>query len=492
MTDPIQLFPDQERAVEDLRDGIRRGVTNQVLCAPTGSGKTVVATYIISAAREKGTRCVFVADRVALIDQTSAVLDRFGISHGVIQADHWRWRPWERVQVASAQTLARRGWPDDVGLIVVDECHTVHKPVVRQVAKRECVTIGLTATPFTRGLGRYYDRVVSVTTTTALIEAGRLSPYRIFAASEPDMKGAKVSAGEWTDREAEARSIPIVGDIVQEYLRHGAGKKFIAFGATIAHCEEIQRQFMASGVICSLYTSHTPDEERTEMVREFRSPTSYIRGLISVAALAKGFDVEDVGCIIMARPLRSSLAEHLQIFGRGLRRDPGDPSKQCTILDHSGNCVRFWDATLDFFDNGAGELDDGKPKPKKDGKPKPKEPRKCSQCAHVHAPLPSCPQCGFEYPRKTSIETIDGELQELSGGASRATSDEKREVYAMLLHVARSRQYKDGWAAHKYRTRFGVWPATTFPRDRTVPPSMDILRWVHSEQIRNAKRRTRV
>jgi hypothetical protein len=68
------------------------------------------------------------------------------------------------------------------------------------------------------------------------------------------------------------------------------------------------------------------------MVEEFRKPDSYIRGLISVAALSKGFDVSDCGVIIMARPLRSSLSEHIQILGRGLRTHPG--KEECIVLDH--------------------------------------------------------------------------------------------------------------------------------------------------------------
>jgi superfamily II DNA or RNA helicase len=337
--DPPPLYDYQERAIEQLRENMRAGVKNQVLSAPTGSGKTLISAHLLMEALGRGTRSVFVADRISLIDQTSGVLDRYGIGHGVIQASHWRWQPWQRIQVASAQTLARRKWPDDLSLIVVDECHTISQTTVRRIAERDCWTVGLTATPFTRGLGKYYDAVVSVTTTRELIGRGYLAPYRIFAASEPDMRGAKVVAGEWTEKESAERSMPIVGDCVREYLDKASDKKFIAFGVNVAHCEEIQRQFLAAGVPTGLYTYQTGTPERAEMITEFRKPDSYLRGLISVSALAKGFDVEDVGCIIMARPLRKSLAEHVQIFGRGLRKDPADPAKECIVLDHSGNCI---------------------------------------------------------------------------------------------------------------------------------------------------------
>ncbi len=236
----IDLRDYQDDAVEFLRNNIRSGIKNQILCMGTGSGKKVVAAYLADECNQRARRLVFVVDRVALIEQTSETLDKYGIPHGVIQAQHWRYRPWERIQVASIQTLARRKWPD-ADLIVLDECHGIHKAVVDRIGKRDAVVIGLTATPFTKGLGKHYQRVVSVITTNGLIADKHLVPFRVFAASEPDMTGAKVVAGEWTDKDAAERSMPIVGDCVAEYLKHGEERKFIAFGANVAHCAEIQR-----------------------------------------------------------------------------------------------------------------------------------------------------------------------------------------------------------------------------------------------------------
>jgi len=484
----IELYDYQTQAVAKLRDNIRAGIKNQILCAPTGSGKTVIGAYMIQSAREKRSRCVFVVDRIALIDQTSATLDTYGIPHGVIQASHWRWRPDLPVQVASVQTLGRRDWPEGLDLIIVDEAHSMHGPIKERISARDCVTIGLTATPFSKGMGKWYDAVVSVTTTNRLIEDKRLAPFRVFAPSEPDMTGAKVSAGEWSDREAAERSMPIVGDLVREYLDKAAGRKFIAFGATIDHCREIQRQFMAAGVMARLYVSGTPDAEREEILAEYRKPDSYIRGLISVAALAKGFDVEDVSCIIMARPLRSSLAEHIQILGRGLRRDPANPDKECLVLDHAGNMVRFWDETADFFEESVHDLCDGKPKKKKKKKDTESKGAKCPKCAFVHRRAPTCPNCGYEYPPK-KITHMDGELSEF-GAPARITRGEKQQLFSMLLYIARSRGYKEGWAKHKYRERTGVWPQGLSPNP--IPPTPEVRSWVMSQQIRWAKSKRRM
>lgn len=488
---PISLWDWQDEAVEALRENIRGDVKNQILCSPTGSGKTTMAAFLIHAAYQKYRRSVFVCDRLALIDQASETFDRHGIPHGIIQGDHWRRDPAQRVQVASAQTLSRRNWPRDIDLLVVDEAHTVHKVVADRVARRDCVTLGLTASPFARGLGKLYDAVVNVRTMNQLIDAGYLAPARFYAPSEPDMAGAKIVAGEWTDEAAAQRSMSIVGDAVVEYLRHGEGRKFLAFGCTIKHCEELHRQFMAAGIPCALYTAHTGPEERKALTQDIRDRDSYLKGLISVAALAKGFDVPAVEVIIMCRPLRKSFTEFIQVLGRGLRRDLENPSKVCTVLDHAGNTLRFWNRMQEFFQHGCHELDDGKPKPKQDAKllegPKP---MKCPACAYVHAPQRFCPACGHEYPRRASgILHKPGTLSPLTGMPIGSHLD-KQAIYSGLLTMAVERNREPKWANWKYKQRFNEWPNNLAMV--SGPASPELRSWVKHIDIKYAyaKRRT--
>jgi hypothetical protein len=241
--DSIVLRDYQEKAIEALRNGIREGKKRQVLCSSTGSGKTVIASYLTDESNKKNRRVIFLADRVALIDQTSETFDRYGIPHGVMQGNHWRWRPNEPIQIATPQTLAKRKWPS-CDLLIVDECHALYKTTTDKLALNDCVAIGLTATPFTSGIGKIYEGVVNVITMNELIEQGHLSKYKIFASNEPDMTGAKVVAGEWQDNEAAERSMKIVGDCVSEYIKHGQGQKFIAFGCNVAHCLDSQTEIL--------------------------------------------------------------------------------------------------------------------------------------------------------------------------------------------------------------------------------------------------------
>ena len=145
----INLRDYQAASIDGLRANIKAGVKNQILLAPTGAGKTVMAAHLLNEAQGKGRRAVFVCDRISLVNQTSATLDHYGIPHGIMQAQHWRFKPWEKVQIASAATLARRGWPD-ADLIIVDECHAQVKDTIERIAKRDAITIGLSATPLDR------------------------------------------------------------------------------------------------------------------------------------------------------------------------------------------------------------------------------------------------------------------------------------------------------------------------------------------------------
>jgi hypothetical protein len=146
--------------------------------------------------------------------------------------------------------------------------------------------------------------------------------------------------------------------------------------------------------------------------------------------------------------------------------------------------VRFWPEMQAFFEVGATELDDGKRKEAKPKKPKEKEPMKCPRCKCVHAPAPACPACGFVMPKISGISHVAGELVEVEGSAA-AGREEKQDVWSQLLYIANERGYKEGWAAHKYKTKFGVWPRGL--DDAQKPPTSKLQNWIVSQQIAYAK-----
>lgn len=484
----------QKEAIRSMRAAARAGARNILICAPTGSGKTEIAACLADMNRVKGKRSAFVVDRKSLIHQTSTAFDVHGIDHGVVQADHPRYRPSIPTQVCSVQTLARRQWPE-ADLVIVDEAHAMSKVVAARLGPRTSRALGLTATPFTKGLGKLYDHVVNVTTTNQLIKDGFLSKYRIFACTEPDMEGVKVVAGEFERKETEKRALQVVGDVVAEYLRHGDGRKFICSAVDTSHVMELQRQFLAAGVNVATYTYKDLDEDRDETVTEFRRPDSAIRGLITVTAASKGFDVSDIGCVIMARPLRKSLAEHIQFFGRGLRIHPD--KTDCLILDHSGNCARFWDDWNHVFEHGVFELDVGTKRDKPKAEKKAEDTMvTCPACRHIHKAQPFCPGCGHEYPRRQALEHVPGTLRELlAAGVPNAITTA---LWPQVCGFARERDKvrpsvkKDGgrgYALWIYHEIVGDFPqGQYFERTEPAVPSPEVLKKIKSIQIRNARR----
>lgn len=483
----------QVRAIEGLRKGYVEKHRVQCLMLPTGGGKTIGAFSIIREARAKGKRAMFVCDRTVLIAQASAVADRYGMSdHGIIQANHWRTRLDRPLQIASAQTLARRGWPE-TDLIIVDECHTLYDSVIKHITETSAAVIGLSATPFAAGLGKHYTNLVNAGTMHDLTKDGILVPMRVFRGISADMRGAETAGGEWTDRAAEERGLQIVGDVVSEWMKHGENRKTICFGSTIKHCEELCREFNEAGVSAAVYVSDTSADECERLITEFKKHDSVIRILISVAKLAKGFDQPDVGCVILARPLRKSLSEVIQMVGRGLRSSPETGKVDCLILDHAQNMDRFAEDFEDIYFNGLDKLDDGEKLDKSIRKDdEDKEKPSCPKCGHSPF-FKRCMACGHERQSIALVDQVPGELQEVMIGKKKV-ADDRRHLWEQLCTHAR--MYKAGEKQQKYalalfKEMTGVWPKWSWSFDATpdVPITANTANWIRSNNIRRARSR---
>lgn len=418
-TREISLREYQMEAVQKLRDGVRAGCRRQVLVSPTGSGKTEMALYIIKGGQAKGSTAWFIVDRVSLIDQTSERFWSYGIDHGVIQADHIATDLSKPIQIASAQTLARRkiNWVPD--LIVVDEAHVSYKSIkdlIEQAANAKA--IGLTATPFPKGMAEDWDGMVNSTTVNKLIADGFLTPLKIKACVSPDMKGAKKKfTGEYDDEEAGSRGVKIIGDVVQTWIEQtqksfGGPVKTIVFSPSVVHGAELCKQFAEAGYNFKQISYLDNDEGyKKELISEFRKPNSEIHGLVSCAVLTRGFDVPDILCGISCRPYRKSFSSHIQEMGRVMRIAPG---KEFGLwLDHSGNVISFADDTAWLFEYGVDSLESGQKKDSEVREPDEETKKKyfCTQCGSDMPPMAkTCPCCGYERPQRSSVEVIEGEL----------------------------------------------------------------------------------
>ena len=472
----------QQAAHESLRQGFRDGHKNQLIMAPTGAGKTYLGHRIAHEALVKGRKVTFLCDRTTLINQTSKAADAYGLAaHGIVQANHWRRNTEMPYQIASAQTLAKRGYWPESDVIIIDEAHTQLKVWTEFIQTTKAACIGLSATPFSPGLGKLFTNLINATTMHDLTQSGVLVPMRVFSCKRADMTGAATSGGEWTDSAAEARGMEIIGDVVTEWVKFGENRKTIVFGATIKHCREMARQFLDAGVMAAVFTSETTAPERELLLKEYSKRDSTLRVLISVEALAKGFDVPDVGCVVDCRPLRKSLSTAIQMWGRGLRSSPDTGKKDCLLLDHSGNITRFAEDYTGIFFDGLDALDMGEKLDKAIRKePEDFEAKGCPSCGFKPF-AKRCMSCGFEKQEAALVEAVPGEMQEVMLGKKKLADDHSH-LWAQLCTYARAHSAPEkqaGRAWHLFQKIIGSPPPKSYQFAST--PNTEITRNVRNK-----------
>lgn len=325
----LELRGYQLDTLDGLRKGFAAGYRTQMLYSPTGGGKTEMAIALLDATQKKGNRAAMILDRIILCDQTSKRLEKYKIEHGVLQSGHWRYRPYEHIQVCSAQTLEKRGSFPGLTLMIVDEAHAMRAQTIEFIKSNPDIkVIGLSASPFTKGLGNVYEHVVSTITTKELVDQKVLCPLRVFIAKEIDMTGAKkLNTGEWTQAEATKRGMQITGDIVSEWIKKtheifGGPRKTIVFCSGVAHGADLSRQFAEQGYNFVSISYKDDDEFKRNAIEDFSKPTTEIHGLIATDILTKGFDVPDVMIGVSARPFSKSFSSHVQQMGRVMRSYP--------------------------------------------------------------------------------------------------------------------------------------------------------------------------
>jgi DNA repair protein RadD len=496
----VTLREYQQRLVDGIRASLQSGHRRIMAYLPTGGGKTRVATAItqMSLSKPKG-RIIVLANRKQLVHQFAAALRSAGLDVGIAQGENTTGLH-HRVIVASIDTVhARQYLFDDVALFIIDEAHACagsekYRALLFRYNRVPC--IGLSATPFSPGLGKVYpemggkplfEDLVIGATVQSLVDDGYLTDIEIYAPGSPDMTGAKTyrtADGEQDFRQAdidEAADKPeLIGDIVAHWLKLAKGSKTICFASSIAHSQHIVEQFRASGVTAEHLDCYMNDETRAEILGRFERGDFTV--LSNVSLLSEGFDVPDTACMILARPTKS-LTRFLQMTGRVLRPSPG--KTHALLLDHSGSVERighpFDDLPLELDDGTANRSGKSKQERKKS------EPKPCPKCKFVRdAGVHECPKCGFAPTRQSDVEVAEGELVKLDRkGKKPATPDRKQHVYSQLLQVCRARGYRPGWAANQYRAMFGVWPRGL--REVEAAPTGELLSWLKSQHIRFAK-----
>lgn len=461
------LRPFQEKAINELREGVRRGIKGQLLVAPTGAGKTTIAAFLIESAVSRGGRVLFIAHRRELIYQPSKRLDDMGIDHGIVMGTHKRNKPHLPVQVASVQSLMNRDVYTLPSLIIIDEAHRARAESYQVVlqAMGNPVTIGLTATPCRldgKGLGgSLFQRIVECPQVSELTDMGFLVPAITYAGKKHDMSGYKKTGGDYRPEDAasEMNKPELIGDVVKEWMEKAKGRPTIAFTSTIQHSNALVEEFRKNGITAEHVDANTPSEIRDTIISRLSSGETQV--VSNVGIYDEGVDCPAVSCII-DDAITASLVKYLQRRGRGLRPHPG--KENCIILDHAGN-VYFPGHGLPST-HREWELDTDRKK-KKSASPEFGDNFKvCPECKMLHGLAKQVCDCGYVFSvKEKSVKHAEGELYEITDGDVKTVSESQKKnqyFWFMLQQHTRSKRdgapYSSGYAFAKYKAEFNENP----------------------------------
>jgi DNA repair protein RadD len=500
----MKLRDYQQNVINEYDQKIAAGIRCIIIVAATGAGKTVIAGDIIRRASVEYKRVLFIAHRNELLTQARDKLKSVGIIAGIIKAGRDKdARPQAMVQVAGIQTLHARAVRANTmelppaEIVIIDEAHHIRARTYQSIieAYPGAIIIGLTATPCRgdgRGLGNTFEAMVECPQIGELIELGYLVKPKIFAPPAPDLRGVEVaSTGDYQINQLSARmdTDALVGDVVEHWLRHGQRRRTVMFAVDIAHSVHIVRELVKAGVKAEHLDGNTPQTERDAILARLASGDTEV--VCNVGVLTEGFDLCDIGCIVLVRPTRS-LGLFRQMIGRGLRPAPG--KSDVIILDHSGGVHRHgrpddpieW--TLHTDKRAANAAHAARLQEHRDPF------CECSACGHLRMRGMACDNCGWEpKPRGEGIAYIDQDLVEL--GQTQRSEEDRIRFYRELLGYAANSVTKSGqpyspkWAAHKYREKFGSFPPWPWNDLAPIEPSDATRRWVRSRQIAYAKAR---
>ena len=452
----IQLRPRQAQAVDAIRAHVRNGKRRILLVSPTGTGKTEVYLSIVRSALARGNRVLVLASQEELIEQPGRKLDALGQDWGAIQGDHYRVRPWLPLQLASVQTLARRGTRPEASVVICDEAHLFVADTFKRIVVDypKAVILGLTATPRRldgRGLGELFEELVVATTIEQEIADGFLVPVQTLAPNVPDLSELEVSHGDFARGKA-ARFMEkpaIVGDVVKTWKERAQGRPTIGFACDIAHSLKMVDACRAAGINAAHIDGSASRSERARLIEELAN--GRLQWLWNCQLLGLGIDIPRVSCVVMARPTLSETV-YLQEGGRGLRPFPG--KTDLLLLDHAGNCLRHglieWEREWSL----AGIVR-RKPTEQVPGLRLP-----CPQCFAVSpASAVVCVLCGAFFPKKPRVVLErPGELREvtLASRAGRFDPEMRARMLAKWIRDGREKGYAGTRAGIIFRRVFGV------------------------------------
>lgn len=439
----INLRPYQQDLFDKTTNAFNQGYRKVLVESPCGSGKTILLTKMAAMAQENGKTVWFILPRQEIMEQTFETFERCGV-------------PLNTVHIGMIITMANHinelPKPD---FIIYDECHISVSDTYNKISNTfpDAYIVGATASPCrtdNRPLGDLYETLVHGVTVRWLIDNHYLAPFDYFSVPLTDLSTAETEGDYDTIKASELLMTPaIYGDVIKSWHRFANNMQTVVYCCSVKHSQKTAEIFNDAGIKAVHFDGSTPKNERKKIVDDFRN--GKFKVLVNCDLISMGFDMPDIGCVMMLRPSQSN-SLYIQQSGRALRYKP---NKKAVIIDMVGNYNRFqlpdepydWSLTQsvkkrkEFNDDGTLSI------------------RQCSECFRCFKTAPKCPYCGYEYKVKgRELKAIqDVELKQIQAvekeEQEKQRKDNRREqgmckTYQELYELAKKRGYKNpsGWA----------------------------------------------
>jgi ATP-dependent helicase IRC3 len=362
MSLPIHLRDYQSQCLSAIFGRYKAGVRRQLICLPTGTGKTVIFAQFPSYFRMKR-RMLVLAHRAELLQQARNKLlaANPAIKVEIEQAGENASEDSD-VVVASVPTLGRRGTqrltrfnPDQFSIVVIDEAHHAAADSYRRIvehlglfnADTNKLLVGFTATPKRSdgiGLDAIFDEIAFSRSIPEMMDAGYLAPvagYRVE--TDVDLSRVKTRMGDFVGSQlSDAINIESRNALVVKAFQDMVpDRKTLVFCVDVAHTLDLAAAFTHYGIPAAPITGDMPADERSESLEAFSA--GRIQVLTNCMVLSEGYDEPSVNGIILARPTKSALL-YTQMIGRGTRLYPG--KTDVTVVDVVDNSSKHRLVTL--------------------------------------------------------------------------------------------------------------------------------------------------
>ena len=424
----MHLRPHQTRAIGEVRAAFRR-TRRVLLVAPTGFGKTAVASQLIAWAVARGRRVLFLVHRREIVMDTARRLDAAGVACGVVMAGVPRTDG--DVQVASVQTVAAREDHPPADLIVWDEAHHAAAESYRDIAAQypNAWHLGLTATPERAdgvGLRDAFDELVVGATVRELQADGYLARCDVLAPAR--------------------RQNGLAMDPCDAWIAHAGGRPTVAFCRTVEESKLLAARLAMRGIEARHIDGATHSAQRDSALAAFAQ--GRVQVLANVFVLTEGWDAPRAKVCLLARGCGSE-GTYLQMVGRVLR--PYD-DQRALVIDLAGVTHEHGlpDEDRAFTLDGIAR------------RPRAERPwlSQCLACGLVVEGIkrgPRCPRCGGAWPPPPRMRVERAAVQQITAASSvpRAVKDAKLRE---LVSIAQARGYSPTWAGVRFKEVFGHWP----------------------------------